>query len=289
MPTTDPKSSIVHTWDYAEQNWNTEMDSNLKRISRTGYHLGALDADLGTPPGSPADGDTYLVPAGATGAWSGQDQNVAYWDGSAWVFYTPNEGWYADVADVDALYRFNGTAWAEYELAGGGPGTSGPWDFVETITFTLGQTPTISVPVGCAKLKIVGERVLNDNATYSVGLRVTGSNPSAHAYTLYRHQSNTDTPSFLENESFDYYPIALAGMSPNSIGDFEAIINLGDGSTYTAFYGTCTLVDDAAGSPVMSQLMTAGSYKTVGRPSSFDLYRAIGDISGDIHVYKSTF
>src|SRR5258708_26399340 len=60
---------------------------------------------LATPPGSPSSGDTYVVAASPTGAWSGQANSIAYWavdaqDGpsitpniatGAWEFYTPLE------------------------------------------------------------------------------------------------------------------------------------------------------------------------------------------------------
>lgn len=46
-----------------------------------------------TPPGSPTDGDAYVVAASATGAWSGQDDAIAIWDADesppAWNFVTP--------------------------------------------------------------------------------------------------------------------------------------------------------------------------------------------------------
>lgn len=44
------------------------------------------------PPGAPADGDRYLVPAGATGAWSGHSSQVAQFDAATspgvWIFLT---------------------------------------------------------------------------------------------------------------------------------------------------------------------------------------------------------
>jgi|GEM_PF-6333789 len=43
-------------------------------------------ADLAEPPIEPEDYATYLVPAGATDAWAGNDHNLAQWNGSAWVF-----------------------------------------------------------------------------------------------------------------------------------------------------------------------------------------------------------
>jgi hypothetical protein len=47
-----------------------------------------ISASITTPPGSPADGDSYIVPSGATGAWTGESGNVAIWDAAAgdWVF-----------------------------------------------------------------------------------------------------------------------------------------------------------------------------------------------------------
>ena len=43
----------------------------------------ALDKDLATPPGSPANGDRYIVAASPTGAWAGQaGMLAAYQDGA---------------------------------------------------------------------------------------------------------------------------------------------------------------------------------------------------------------
>lgn len=38
------------------------------------------------PPSDPLPGDHYTVPAGATGAWVGEDGNAATWDGIEWSF-----------------------------------------------------------------------------------------------------------------------------------------------------------------------------------------------------------
>ncbi len=46
------------------------------------------------PPVSPATGDTYIVPAGATGAWAGQTGKFACWLDAAWSYRTrPMVGW----------------------------------------------------------------------------------------------------------------------------------------------------------------------------------------------------
>ncbi|APX70546.1 MULTISPECIES: phage tail protein [unclassified Brucella] len=44
------------------------------------------------PPTNPAAWDTYIIPTDATGAWAGQAQKLAEWNGSAWNIVTPPEG-----------------------------------------------------------------------------------------------------------------------------------------------------------------------------------------------------
>lgn len=72
--------------------------------------LGVISHTLGTPPGSPATGDRYIIGTG-TGAWSGQDKAVTIWDGSAWVFYPPKEGWKAYNLTLDLDLKYNGSSW----------------------------------------------------------------------------------------------------------------------------------------------------------------------------------
>jgi len=79
--------------------------------------LAVKDRDLTAPPGSPAEGDAYIVGASATGAWAGEDDHIAAWQNGGWAFYVPNEGWIAWVEDEDALVGWDGGAWV---IAGGG-------------------------------------------------------------------------------------------------------------------------------------------------------------------------
>lgn len=73
-------------------------------------NLTVADRDLTTPPGSPSDGDRYIVGPSATGAWSGKAGQVAvYIDG--WVFLDPQEGWMVFVQDENLQLVYNGSAW----------------------------------------------------------------------------------------------------------------------------------------------------------------------------------
>lgn len=74
-----------------------------------------IDMALTTPPGSPADGDLYIVGAGATDAWAGKDDWLAQYvdDGAFWLFYEP--GTQARIVfslGDGGLYVWHGGVWA---------------------------------------------------------------------------------------------------------------------------------------------------------------------------------
>jgi hypothetical protein len=59
---------------------------------------------------TPSTGDRYLINGTGAGAWAGQDNNIAEWDGAAWVYTTPTVGTFvAADNESDRLYCFGGT------------------------------------------------------------------------------------------------------------------------------------------------------------------------------------
>lgn len=68
---------------------------------------------LNTPPGSPTTGDRYIVGTSPTGAWVGKSNQIAQWNGTAWVYTIPAEGFAAFVDDLDTAYVYNGSAWVK--------------------------------------------------------------------------------------------------------------------------------------------------------------------------------
>lgn len=73
-----------------------------------------IDRDLSAPPGGPAQGDAYIVGPSATGLWTGKENNIACWIGTAWVFVVPLEGTSMYLADEDALVIYSGALWSIY-------------------------------------------------------------------------------------------------------------------------------------------------------------------------------
>ena len=68
------------------------------------------------PPGSPVEGDTYIVAPSATGAWAGKDGQFACWLNGAWSFRAPADGWVAYVVDDAALAVRQAGAWQSLVL-----------------------------------------------------------------------------------------------------------------------------------------------------------------------------
>jgi len=86
---------------------------------------GVVSVSLNTPPGSPAQGDTYIVGASPTGAWAGRANCIAGYFGTGWVFVPGNdstgtaipmgvrhEGLKVYSKADNALYVWSGSAWA---------------------------------------------------------------------------------------------------------------------------------------------------------------------------------
>jgi hypothetical protein len=123
--------------------------------------LSVKDRDLTAPPASPAEGDRYIVGAGATGAWAGWDGDVALFSSGAWLRLSAREGWRVWVEDEATLLVRTGGAWIALDAALGlvKPGTDvtlalGPGGAAtrltiaeETLTGLSGPTVTSSVAI----------------------------------------------------------------------------------------------------------------------------------------------
>ena len=120
---------------------------------------GVLDRDLTAPPVSPVDGDTYIIAAGATGAWAAKDLNLAAWQDGAWKFHAPQEGWMVQLADEDIVVIWDGTAWQNLATAIGA---------LQNLAL-LGVNATADAT---NKLAVAAAAVLLDNAGAGMQLKV---------------------------------------------------------------------------------------------------------------------
>jgi hypothetical protein len=76
-------------------------------------------------PVTPVTGARYLIAVGATGAFAGKDNQIAEWNGVAYVFTAPNPGFATYVEDVSKQYTYNGTSWVSFGSTTNHNATSG--------------------------------------------------------------------------------------------------------------------------------------------------------------------
>lgn len=110
--TTEPRGGFDYGWIPGEDGWGPAMNSNLLRLSRFGFHASVLSMTTAAPPGSPTNGAGYIIPSGASGAWAGKAGQVAVWDGSAWAYAVPRNGWTVHVVDV-GLVTYEDGIWGQ--------------------------------------------------------------------------------------------------------------------------------------------------------------------------------
>ena len=74
-------------------------------------HAAIEAGPLATPPANPAVGQCWIVDAGATGAWSGEENAIAIWTAGGWRFAAPRAGVQVTRLADGARLRFEGGEW----------------------------------------------------------------------------------------------------------------------------------------------------------------------------------
>lgn len=134
--------------------------------------IAVLDKDLAAPPGTPSEGDCYIVAASPTGAWTGWAGRIARYQDGQWRSFLPGPGWLAWVADETQLYVRGASAWSPVS-AGLGLGTAafqthetGTW--TPTLTFQTPGNLSVSYATQAGSFVRVGKQV-------TAGFRVKGT------------------------------------------------------------------------------------------------------------------
>lgn len=124
--------------------------------------LSVKNTTLTAPPGSPADGDRYLIASGATGAWLGKDLNVAMYSSGTWLFFAPRPGWIT--WDETGLRQF---VWQTSSWIVLGAGTNVAFNQVGIGGATADATNRLSINTPAALFNNAGSTIaltLNKNA-----------------------------------------------------------------------------------------------------------------------------
>lgn len=91
----------------ASREWVETRKTPINRLLQTPW-LPAKSVTVVNPPGAPAAGDIYVIPAGATGAWAGQAGKLAEWTGLKWAIIDPPDGQGIGLPDGKQYIRIGG-------------------------------------------------------------------------------------------------------------------------------------------------------------------------------------
>jgi hypothetical protein len=81
--------------------------------------LAVINRITTSPPGTPANGDRYIIASVATGVWAGKETQIASYENGGWVYYIPSEGWFCWDRGANEAVLFN-TSWGVFGGGGGG-------------------------------------------------------------------------------------------------------------------------------------------------------------------------
>ncbi len=108
---------VVHADE--NENWYEELTRFLRAYDAL-VQCTAISHILNSPPGSPSDGDVYLLTGTPSGDWSGHAYKVARWSSKVdvWEFYTPRKGWLVWSDEVNNYMKYvPGEGWILWTTA----------------------------------------------------------------------------------------------------------------------------------------------------------------------------
>ena len=134
------------------------------------------------PPSSPALGERYIIPSGATEAWSGKTNQIAEYS-TTWTYYTPEVGWTTYVDDEQKVYSWNGTDWVRtggaLQTINAGAGLTGG-----------GQADTVTLNVGAGNGITVAADTVSAKAGKGIVINSSGIEASVDGITIAYDENN---------------------------------------------------------------------------------------------------
>jgi Protein of unknown function (DUF2793) len=168
------------------------INAAFRELEQGAALFNVLSASTTAPPGSPADGDAYIVPPAASGAWSASVHDIAFYS-AGWKFIAPRTGWLAYVVDAEDYYQYEGdspSGWAAYIAPTSPTGKAAP-KFSVSVTASPGTTQNDYAPAGWAAATTTRLLLLAASGDTTItGLDHTGVGDGTEV--LIRNTSTTD-------------------------------------------------------------------------------------------------
>lgn len=147
--------------------------NDLDALASAGV-VAVLSMALTAPPGSPDDGDQYIVATGGTGAWEGLETHLVRYvdEGDFWQDWAPGARFHL-VLDLSSgsMYRWNGSAYVGF---GGGGGSLSVSDGTTTVAAASALQVSQGARVvdeggGTAGLRVAAQVIELSGTSYDLG------------------------------------------------------------------------------------------------------------------------
>lgn len=148
-----------------QNNRSVTINEAIAKLEAGAMFFPAVQVSLNAAPGSPVEGDVYVVGTAGSGAFSGHNKEVALFYNAAWLFFSPIEGMFAWDQTSNSLKYYTGSAWTAFTIGSGGIADADYGD----VTVSSGVWTIDAGVVTYAKLQDVSatKRVLGRNTAGS--------------------------------------------------------------------------------------------------------------------------
>lgn len=212
-----PNLGLIENADPGE-NWYNELIRFLRGVDLL-VQARIKSMSTTAPPGSPANGDAYIIPSGATGAWAGKTNQIARWTTrpvtATWEYFVPKLGWQVHVDDVAATgapRKFDGSAWVtggDYVLPAATASTLGGVKQGSNVMIAGDGTLTVSAGAFEAAGAVAAHLIAADpHSQYALDSDLSTHAGAADPHTVYVLKTGADgtmTRQMLKDTGFVFY------------------------------------------------------------------------------------
>lgn len=145
----------------AQAQKHVTVNEALARLDAA-IQLRVVSSQRTEPPASGTDGESYIVPVGASGAWANASPRIATWSNGGWIIVSPKVGWRAWDESRSGYQTFDGVTWLPDALAvspGGASILCRIIEFDHTVSTGATNLTSITIPTHAQVVGVTG-RVL---------------------------------------------------------------------------------------------------------------------------------
>lgn len=106
----EPPGNIIEQRALTDDEWEDAGLVVEPAVEDSPWRFQVIERDTATP-GSLEIGDRILVQPTGTGPLAGHDNEIATWDGNAFTFEVPEEGWVVYSKEINEIWAYNGSTW----------------------------------------------------------------------------------------------------------------------------------------------------------------------------------